>query len=598
MATPTIVLINDGGLTDGVLSDADTNTGWNDLTTADADIKVEGTASMSGVFRASGDTGYYDAASAPTSGADRILRGWVFTNNLPYMEDEAGGGYSLYVYDGTNETTKHVMFGSDTYPGGWFYFWMAMASFIPAPSYNQSLVERWGIYGYHHTSAKNAVNTWMDVLRYMDGYYMTGGTSGDKIDIIDVAVTDKTSAYGIIQESRGVYFGTGTVQVGNGATTTWFEMDGEVLVFLAMPGDLRISEGLYLIDVTGSGCDAVITNCVLRSAGTTNTTRFTLDFSDSDATVDFSNNSVLFASTIGFHSGMTATSNTFDDCRQITHAGANMNGCTAKNYEGTAGTAALLYNVNTDPDGEMDDMTFVKGTAATHAIEFGSTAPSAVTLRDQIYTGYNAAHGNNDSTFYNNTGGALTINIVGGSGNVTYRNGTSATTTIVADPVALSIHAQDISTQADISGAQAFVYVTSTAGGYPYQASVTITRSGTTATVTHTGHGLSTNDNAFIEGATDGLYNGCYQITVTTDDAYTYTMNGTPAADASGTITSTFAVIMDTTDVNGDTSVSYAYSSNQPISGRVRYAGYRTGAISGEIDNTAGRAITLNLVPD
>lgn len=69
-----------------------------------------------------------------------------------------------------------------------------------------------------------------------------------------------------------------------------------------------------------------------------------------------------------------------------------------------------------------------------------------------------------------------------------------------------------------------------------------ITRVATTATVT-TGsvHGLSTGQWVGITGATGAdatLYNGVFQVTVTDTTHYTYTMTGTPTGSATGTITS------------------------------------------------------------
>lgn len=68
-----------------------------------------------------------------------------------------------------------------------------------------------------------------------------------------------------------------------------------------------------------------------------------------------------------------------------------------------------------------------------------------------------------------------------------------------------------------------------------------ITRSGTTATVTvsNANSTLVTNDYITIEGATGGdatYYNGTFQITVTSDTTFTYTMTGTPSGSATGTL--------------------------------------------------------------
>jgi len=67
-----------------------------------------------------------------------------------------------------------------------------------------------------------------------------------------------------------------------------------------------------------------------------------------------------------------------------------------------------------------------------------------------------------------------------------------------------------------------------------------ITRSGTTATVTCAAvHGLVTGDYARIAGAVQTAYNGKFAVTVTNTTIFTYTVSGSPATPATGTITST-----------------------------------------------------------
>lgn len=411
MATPTLTLLNHT-----LINAADANTNWTITTTADADIKVEGNASMSGIYRANGVEGYYTATSAPVTAAGKTFRGWVNTVNVPYMQPESSNGYQLLVWDGTTTEYK-VMFGSDTYSGGWFNVVWDMDTFTTLTAAN---IRRWGVRGNHATNAKNVINTWIDVMRYLDGFSMVGGTSGDKVRLLNIATLDKTNAYGVLSEYQGVYYSTGTVQFGTGATTHYFEMDGQVLIFIQKP----VRTGLYKISGVGSGTNIVIKGSVLRSTGTTDSTRFIVDFSEANlAALQFTDNLVARASTVAFKAGQTVTGNTFNDCGQITHGGADMRGCTVFGYEGAADSAALVYNVNADPAGEMDDMTFTKGTAATHAISFGTTSPTTVTLNGLTFNGYNASNGQNDSTLYfARTTGTVTVNLSGVTGNVSYKS--------------------------------------------------------------------------------------------------------------------------------------------------------------------------------
>jgi len=72
--------------------------------------------------------------------------------------------------------------------------------------------------------------------------------------------------------------------------------------------------------------------------------------------------------------------------------------------------------------------------------------------------------------------------------------------------------------------------------GYGSQ-TVTLTRSGSTVTVTDTGHGLGKCARRLISGADQAEYNGEFEVTVTGANTYTYQITGTPATPATGTIT-------------------------------------------------------------
>lgn len=73
-----------------------------------------------------------------------------------------------------------------------------------------------------------------------------------------------------------------------------------------------------------------------------------------------------------------------------------------------------------------------------------------------------------------------------------------------------------------------------------------ITRASTTATVTTAAaHGLSSGQKVTIAGANQADYNGTFVITVTGSTTFTYTVSGSPATPATGTITSTAFYLRD-----------------------------------------------------
>ena len=84
-----------------------------------------------------------------------------------------------------------------------------------------------------------------------------------------------------------------------------------------------------------------------------------------------------------------------------------------------------------------------------------------------------------------------------------------------------------------VTGATTFTFTL-----VPSSKSVTsITRSSSTATATVTAHGYSTGNKVVVSGASQTEYNGEFTITVTGTDTFTYTVSGTPATPATGTIT-------------------------------------------------------------
>lgn len=435
MATATLGLLN---YTE--IDDCDTTTNWNgDIDTLDPDIKKEGTNSMSGVLRADGDNGYVDLGTPPVTMAGKHLRVWLNTTSVPYMEDEAGGGFQVFVYDGTN-TDYYVAISSDDYSGGWANVVIDCSLFTTVTAAN---VDRWGIYANYTTNAKNVINTWVDFFRYSDGYYVTGGGSSDKVRLSDVATADKGTTtlygYGIVEEIEDTYFCSGKLQLGNGSTTTYFEMDGDVLVFTDKP----VADGLYAINGNGSGADIVIQDSTIKAAGTGDDNRPDIDMvTSSPNSVSITGSVINRAGACTFTSGQTITSNIFNDCEQITHGGADMESCTIKGYEGTTGTGALVYNVNADIDGEIDGSIFTKGTASTHAIQFGTSAANTHTLRSVEVYSYNTTDQQTDSVLYFPDKGSdttWTINLVGCTGTFSYYKARSGDTVSIQATVAHSL---------------------------------------------------------------------------------------------------------------------------------------------------------------
>ena len=597
MATPTL---QSTGLT--TISDAESTTGWTGTSVAlDTDLFRENANSIGCILRTDLGTIYYDnggGASAIDMTGEHV-RAWINFAAVAFLDTELNNGMEFFMYDGTN-TAYWVVFGSDTYQGGWKNVVVDCDSTPDSGSFNKTTVQRWG-FRFNRTAAPaQKDNTWVDYFRYGDGYYVTGGTSGDKIDLAGIYVQDSstTNGYGIIDRVEGVFFSYGALTIGNGATTTYFEMIGDVLVYTDSP----VSSTLYTFTGAGSGCNITIESSVLRAAGSTNT--FSIDMSDANLnSMSLTDSFIARAGAITFKSGQTVSGNTFENCGQITPDGADFRNSTVSAYEGTANTSAIIYNNTADPDGEFDGLSITKGTAATHAIEFGTSSPTSMTLRDCDFSGYSATDNVNDSTFhFKRTSGSVTLNLVNCTGNASYRTD-GASISIVQDPVTTT--AKCLTTAgAAISGVRVRVEASDGTGDLLYQAAVTsITQTAGTATVTTTAaHGLATNNYVVIRGAQPDGYNKVAQVTVTGASTFTYSVDSSLSTPATGTPLVTEALIYGTTDVNGEVSDTRTLSAVQPITGVARKATsapyYKTGIITGTASNSTNTTFSVVMISD
>lgn len=311
---------------------------------------------------------------------------------------------------------------------------------------------------------------------------------------------------------------------------------------------------------------------------------------------------------------MTFTGMLFSDNPTLNFTGCTLDGCTiskvpAGNDTLTASATSNIDNCTINVSGvtagnrwcSVTDPSIFTGNAFTggggHAIRI--TTAGTYSFVGNTFTGFGAA-GSTGAAIYNDSGGAVTLNISGGGSTPTVRNGTGASTT-VNNTVTVKITSKDVNTSANVQGARVLLYAAA-GGTLPASASVTITRTGATATVSHTAHGLANGKKVMLVGADQGEYNGVKTISNAQTNSYDFTVSGTPATPATGTITSSAVILDADTDVNGvvqDTGFNYAGS--QPVLGRIRKGTavtyYKTSPISGTI-GTNGLDVTIFLIPD
>jgi hypothetical protein len=299
-------------------------------------------------------------------------------------------------------------------------------------------------------------------------------------------------------------------------------------------------------------------------------------------------------STFIFLSNSTVLSTIFRRCGQVTVGGADISGCT---FDQSTATSAVLA-ASPAHAGAIDNTTFISdGTG--YAITITGTAAN-ITLTNVTFTGYAASDGTsgNEAIFVNIATGSMSITISGGSTPSIRTAGCSVT--VVSGAVTVDMYAK-LGDGTAISGARALLKADA-GGTFPSNVTVTISNSGSTATVTHTGHAMATNDLVMIKGASLQANNGVFTITKINNDSYSYTMTSSPGSSPTGTIKATYVILFDTTDANGKVTMSRVFPTNQPCSGWARKSTsapyYKTGQVSGTVSSSTGASFTAVLIPD
>lgn len=287
------------------------------------------------------------------------------------------------------------------------------------------------------------------------------------------------------------------------------------------------------------------------------------------------------------------------------------NDITTTSAHGFATGEPVYYNDNggTDTIGLTDGAKYYVNVISTTNFSLHLDQGDAQADNDRV--GLNNTGTGEIHTFYssqacivNSSGGAVTLTVGGGGDTPSIRNIGASTTTLILNPVTLTVKCVDANTGANLQNVRVLVVPSDNTGPLDYEETVSITSSGTTATVTKTGHGYATNDLIQIRGANENAYNCVATITVTGANTFTYTMPETAASPATGSPTATQAIIFGLTNASGEITANFALSMDQPVEGNCRLSTtsplYATGRIPAgtNYDSAANTTLNVPMIPD
>lgn len=453
------------------ITTSETVTGWSALGGGQAglsdetDYYIQGNQCVSKSGFTGSTRGQIFSAGATTITAGDAVFMWAKQNNRNLMDIQANGGAQLLIGSGTNAFDQFYVDGSDS-EGSALAGWRTYAvdpTATPStstgnPNATTFFGMQWAILG--SGSLKGSPNG-IDAIRHGRELRVTDGDLANGYATFAGAAAfdaDTTRAWGLLTPIQGGNLFHGHLVLGQAGTPVDFRDSNRSIIVL---DDTFLPSTFNEISIVDASSNVEWTGITLSHLGTTSPTVLNLNV----GTFVGRNCRFSRAGITTFSSGQICTASAWEGCGQVVAGGATLTNSSISGYEGTANTSAMLYNVAADPDGELDGMSFEKGTAATHAIEFGTTSPLTMTLRNCDFTGYNAANNVNDSMFHiKRTTGTVTINLVGCStdGAFSYRTD-GATVVFVIDPVTTLIKAVAATSKANLVGAR--VLILAAAGG-------------------------------------------------------------------------------------------------------------------------------------
>ena len=462
--------------------------------------------------------------------------------NISYVGDlSTTNPVQVFLSDGTN--TDYVTYFSSNadYSGGWVDMVLDTALFTTV---TLTSITQVGIRVVTASKPRNVpANAWLDNWRYSNNLVITSTTT-ESVSFTDAAAADASSVYGILKTVDGVVFAFGEVVLGgSGSENANIVSSNEVIVF----GDREVTSSLYKLKTQqGTGnTDIDIDGLVCKTVGGTGAE---IDISSSLNSLSLKNSSFIESGTITLTPTVTSP---VMDVVTFTNSGA-----TTLGFEATSCTWNTCGLITLSGSGKLTDCIVNSSTA--------SSAVSCDTLADL-----------DGCTFVSDgTGHAVNLGTISATTSMTWNcsdSGYASTDGSTGNETILVSVASGQTLTINVASGASIPTVYNTGSG-----SVSVVSGQVTLTITV----KDINTGSVIQGA---------RVYVT--------------ADAGGSLTDGTVIIDGVlTDVNGQVSDTRSYSSDQPITGRVRKAStstyYKTGPIAGTVDNGSGLNLTVQMIPD
>mgnify|MGYP002622023180 CR=1 FL=1 len=546
------------------------------------------------------------------------------------LESQATPGWFLSIGSGSTTSTQssdyytYEVHGNDTYPidRSWLIVPIDpnIASHRDSTTGTPDLTNAdYFALEYDQTGQSKSPNQGLDAVDVGAGLTLTGGDAGDADgvwqDFSDADWGTANNRWGYVQENNGIFSIYGMMNIGS-ATATVFNDSDQTVIF--PDGLFAAGFSGITVDLQNATNDVDFASIIYKGLGseTGEDTRPTFTVTSTSGSFDADLCTLDTFASVTFTSACTWTDGTISNSGLVTLAEADISGTSVLTSTVAADEGAVFDDRTTTAATDLTEYTgctFSQGTNAHHAIRFGTGVDDNLTLTNVAFNGFSGTDDVNGSTFrFDATSGSLTLNLINctvdGSAattsNIGVDDAAGITVTLNIDPVTTLVNVKDDDGN-NLEDANVYLRAADGAGDLPFEESVTsITRSGTTATVTHTAHGMNSNEYIKLQGITDKTEdnNGAHQITVTGANTYTYTTTDSGSTNYTGTITATGVTIYGLTDASGNISSSRTYGSDQNLTGYIRKSTssprFKSFTLTPTVDSSNGVTVNVRMILD
>lgn len=402
---------------------------------ASPDLAMQGTNCVDKQITNADKGQYFTAASAITLPAGAHVFVWHFCATPGLTDLLANKGASILIGTGGTAYCQYHVEGSDTYGASGRVARCYPINYgvrsqnlggIPYRTVTGSPGANPQVFGggLVTTGTVKGANVGIDAIRYGTGAYLTAGeliSAGDGSDnpctfagfqAQNDAIANR---WGILSLLAGSYELQGRFVIGQnnaGTATLCRFQDSDKNIVIANTVHSATDFTQIIIDHASTVCNW--TNISITALGTNNPGRIIVN--SANPTFNVVGGTWTDIGIITLRSNSDLDGVTIRGCGQLTLNGGTVQNCLLDS------TAQILADTLTP----IQNNTFVSP-GSGHAIEL--TAAGTYTFTGNSFSGY-GADGTTDAAIYNNSGGAVTINVVGGGDTPTIRNGTGASTTV------------------------------------------------------------------------------------------------------------------------------------------------------------------------